>query len=127
MLYSPYQTYQQRSAETATPIQLVLMLYDGAIRFTRQGMEATAIQNYEQANLGYCKAEAIVNELMASLNFSYPISKDLVRIYEYVLHQLIQANVYKKTAPAEEALHHLMELRDAWKQIASPSSIQKQA
>ncbi|WP_339278962.1 flagellar export chaperone FliS [Paenibacillus sp. FSL W8-1187] len=127
MLYSPYQTYQQRSAETATPIQLVLMLYDGAIRFAKQGMDAAVKKNYELANSSYCKAEAVVNELIASLDFSYPISKELVRIYEYVLHQLIQANIYKKAEPAEEAIAHLAELRDAWKQIAGSSSLQKQA
>lgn len=125
MIQSPYQKYQQLSAQTATPIQLVIMLYDGAIRFTKLGIDGIINHNFEKANQFLCKAEAIVHELIASLNFDYPISKQLANLYEYMLHQLIQANVKKETSPAEEVVTHLMELRDSWKQVAG-SNLQRE-
>ncbi|AJY74510.1 flagellar export chaperone FliS [Paenibacillus beijingensis] len=118
MIQSPYQKYQQLSAQTATPIQLVLMLYDGAIRFTKQGISGIETKQYEHANEYLCKAESVIHELTAALDFNYPISKDLARIYEYLLYQLIQANIKKEARIATEVLGLLQELRDAWKQIS---------
>ncbi|ASS67228.1 MULTISPECIES: flagellar export chaperone FliS [unclassified Paenibacillus] len=127
MIQSPYQKYQQLSAQTATPIQLVLMLYDGAIRFTKQGIMGVEQRNYELANNCFCKAEAILHELIASLNFDYPLSSQLVHIYEYMLHQLIQANIGKDPKQALEVVAHLTELRESWKKIAGNMSLQQQA
>ncbi|SFJ26921.1 flagellar protein FliS [Paenibacillus sp. UNC496MF] len=117
-MLSPQQKYQQLSAQTATPIQLVLMLYDGAIRFTKQGIEGIEQGHREQANNYLCKAESIIHELVSSLNFNYPISKDLVLIYEYLLHNLIQANLKKEASLAIEVLGHLEQLRDGWRQVS---------
>lgn len=94
------------------------MLYDGVLRFIRSGIEGIESRNYEQANNNLCKAQAIVHELVSSLNFDYPISKDLVNIYDYVLRLLIEANIKKNVAPALEALEHLSELREAWVQAS---------
>jgi flagellar protein FliS len=62
--------------------------------------------------------------LIAALNHDIPISKDLVRIYEYMLHCLIQANVKKDVKPAEEVVAHLEELREAWRQAARTAGMQ---
>ncbi|QGG58092.1 flagellar export chaperone FliS [Paenibacillus sp. B01] len=121
MIQSPYQKYQQLSAQTATPIQLVLMLYDGAIRFTKLGIEGINERNFEKANQNICKSEAILHELLASLNFDYPISKQLASLYEYMLHRLIESNVKKITKPAEEVLDHLEEMKKSWRQVAGVS------
>lgn len=117
-MLSPQQKYQQLSAQTATPIQLVLMLYDGAIRFAKQGIEGIEQKRYDMANTYLCKAEAIVHELIGSLNFSYEISQSLSQIYEYVLHSLIQANLKKDASLVQEALVHLQDLREVWRQIS---------
>ncbi|NGZ76117.1 flagellar export chaperone FliS [Saccharibacillus alkalitolerans] len=114
MIYSPYQKYQQTQAQTASKPKLLIMLYDGAIRFVKAGIDGIAERNYESANNNLCKAQAIVHELTSSLNFDYPIASELARIYEYMLHLLIEANVKKNAAPAEEVLEHLSELREAW-------------
>lgn len=117
MLNSPHKIYQQSSVQTANGNQLVIMLYEGAIRFTRSGIEGIRLRNLEMANMNLVKAQAVVNELYASLNQEYPISKQLTPIYEYMLYQLIQANIKKDEAPALEVLEHLTELLGAWKQI----------
>ncbi|MCY7475641.1 flagellar export chaperone FliS [Paenibacillus larvae] len=122
MIPSPYQKYQQTKAQTASPAQLLLMLYDGAIRFVKLGIEGIQEHNMEKTNTNLCKAQSILHEMIASLNFNYEISNNLLRIYEYMLHQLIQSNVNKSAKPAEEVLSQLMELKEAWteagKQVA---------
>lgn len=115
---NPYQKYQESSVQTATPIQLIVLLYDGALRFTRQANDDVERKNYESANKYYCKAQAIIHELIASLNQEVQISGQLLKLYEYVLHLLIQANVQKDQKPALEAMEHLQQLRESWRQLA---------
>ena len=118
MIQSPYQKYQQSSVQTASPAQLVVMLYDGAIRFLKQSIEGIETKNIEITNTNLIKTQKIVNELIASLNFDYPIAHDLLRIYEYMSQQLIVANLKKDKAIAQEVLEHLVELKEAWFQVA---------
>ncbi|WP_341869710.1 flagellar export chaperone FliS [Paenibacillus protaetiae] len=119
---SPLQRYQQASVQTANPGQLILMLYDGAIRFTKLGIEGITAGKYDMANTNLKKAQAIIHELTASLNHSYEISKDLAQIYEYWLHRLIEANLKKEVQPAVEILNHLADMRESWKQIIKGSA-----
>ncbi|MCM3128287.1 flagellar export chaperone FliS [Paenibacillus provencensis] len=125
MITSPYQKYQQTQFQTASPVQLLFMLYDGAIKFTKIGINGIETKDYEKANVYLCKSQAVIHELIAALNHDYPISKNLLQIYEYMLHRLIVSNMKKEKAPAEEVLNHLTELREAWdtasKSLAAPS------
>lgn len=121
MINSPYQKYQQTQLQTAPPAQLLLMLYDGAIRFVRMGTSGIDEKNYEKANKFLCKAQAVINELIAALNYDYPVAKTLYQVYEYMIHQLIQSNLKKDKRPANEVLDYLLELREAW-EVASKSS-----
>lgn len=114
MINSPYQKYQQTQLQTASPAQLLLMLYDGAIRFVRLGIAGIEEQDYEKANTYLCKTQAVIHELMAALNYDYPIAKALEQVYEYMLYRLINSNLKKNTAPAQEVLSYLLELREAW-------------
>ena len=112
---SPYlKKYQQAAVQTSSGPQLLLMLYDGAIKFVRSGIEGIEERKPERANTNLQKAQRIINELIASLNFDYPISNNLVLLYEYMIHQLIQANSRKIAEPAREVLNHLVELRETW-------------
>lgn len=118
MIQSPYQKYQNIQTQTANKGQLLIMLYDGAIRFVKIGIEGIENHKYELANNNLLKAQAIIHELMATLNFNYEISSQLSMIYEYMLHRLIQANISKSKEPATEILNYLQELKDAWVQAA---------
>ncbi|MFF2092619.1 flagellar export chaperone FliS [Paenibacillus sp. NPDC058174] len=117
MLNSPHQIYQQSSVQTASGGQLVIMLYEGAIRFTKAGIEGIHNRKYDVANTSLKKAQAIIHELIAALNYDYAISKELALIYEYLLHKLIESNMKKSEAAAKEVMAHLTELREAWKQL----------
>lgn len=118
MLTSPYEKYRQSSVQTSAPSQLLLMLYDGAIRFIRGGVEGIREQNIDKANSSLNKAQSIITELMVTLDLNYEVSKGLSSLYEYINHLLIESNIKKDTAFAEEALGYLVELREAWAQAA---------
>jgi len=114
LITSPHQRYQQTQLHTASPAQLLLMLYDGAIRFVRRGISGIEEGNIEKTNTNLCKAQAVIHELTAALNFDYPIAKNLSQVYEYMIHQLINANMKKNKKPADEVLSYLLDLREAW-------------
>ncbi|GAB6991340.1 flagellar export chaperone FliS [Paenibacillus pini] len=121
MITSPYEKYRQSSVQTSTPSQLLLMLYDGAIRFVRTGIDGLQKQDLQKANLNLGKGQSIVNELLSSLDRSYAVSEGLASMYEYINHLLIEANVKKIAEPAEEAIGYLMELRETFAQAAKIS------
>lgn len=123
MINSPYQKYQQTQLQTASPAQLLLMLYDGAIRFVRMGISGIEESNYEKSNINLCKAQAVINELIAALNYDYPIAKTLFQVYEYMLHRLINANLKKDKTPANEVLSYLLDLREAWEEAGKSFSL----
>lgn len=110
--------YLLNSIQTATPAQLLVMLYDGAIRFCKLGIEGIKQANIEQANENLGKAQAIINEFIITLDDSSDISPGLAQLYEYMNHQLVQANVKKDVKPAEETLAYLIELKETWLQAA---------
>lgn len=109
--------YQQASVQTANGGKLVIMLFEGAIRFTKAGIEGIQNRKYDIANTNLKKAQSIINELIASLNYEYEISNELFQIYEYMVHQLIQSNLKKDARFAEEVIVHLQELLGTWKQV----------
>ncbi|XEC97531.1 flagellar export chaperone FliS [Paenibacillus tarimensis] len=127
LINSPYQIYKQSSVQTAAPGQLIIMLYDGAIRYIKSGIEGIQNHQYEHANTNLIKCQSIIHELIASLNRDIPISENLLRIYEYMLHLVIQANVKKDTKPAEEVLGYLEQFRETWKQAVKGTAFPQQA
>lgn len=127
MITSPYEKYRQSSVQTSNPAQLVIMLYDGAIRFIRTAMDGLSKQDYEKTNLNFGKAQSIVSELMSTLDYSYEISKNLYSLYEYTNYLLIEANIRKSPEKAEEAIGYLTELRETWLQASKIAATQGQA
>lgn len=130
MITSPYDRYKQSSVQTSTPVQLLIMLYDGAIRFIRGGVAAINDKDYQKKNELIGKAQTIVSELRASLNHSYEISEQLDKLYEYINYLLIESNIRNEVDKAEEALGYLSELRESWvqasKELASGQQSQSQ-
>lgn len=110
--------YLQTTVQTASAQQLLIMLYDGAIRFCRQGIEATKENNYSEANIGFLKTQDIINEFIITIDRTSPISENLLNLYDYFNMRLIEANIKKSIEPAEEVLNHLMELKETWIQAA---------
>ncbi len=110
--------YLQTSVQTATPAQLLIMLYDGAIRFCKGGIEAIKTQNAEEANRCICRAEDIIMEFVVTLDKSSPVAEGLVKMYDYMYFKLIEANTNKTIEPLEEVIGYLVELKETWVQVS---------
>ncbi|MBA3823816.1 MAG: flagellar export chaperone FliS [Ktedonobacterales bacterium] len=119
------QQYQQTQAQTVSPGQLVVMLYDGVVRFSRRAHAALTTHDYETAHNALCRAQDIIAELDATLDDrAGAISTNLHRIYQYCLLRLVEANVEKRTEPVDEIIAHFMALADSWRQaIASVEQV----
>ncbi|MEK3985292.1 flagellar export chaperone FliS [Paenibacillus sp. FSL K6-3166] len=126
MITSPYDKYRQSSVKTSTPAQLVVMLYDGAIRFVRTAMDGLSKQDYEKTSLNFGKAQSIVSELMSTLDYSYEVSNNLYSLYEYTNFLLVEANIRKSPEKAEEAIGYLTDLRETWLQASKIAAGQVQ-
>lgn len=110
--------YLETTIQTATPAQLLLMLYDGAIRFCKLGIEGIQENNTEKANTNLTKVQSIVYEFIASLDRNVAVSDGLNRLYDYFIYRLTEANIGKKIEPAEEVLGYLVDLKMTWMQAA---------
>lgn len=113
-----YQTYQQNQVQTLSQEKLVLMLYEGAIKFTVQGKEACEKKDIEKTNYYLGRTQAILAELMANLNRDVgQVAENLFALYEYMYRRLVEANVKKDIVPMEEVAGMLRELRDTWVKV----------
>lgn len=111
-----YQQYQQNSINTASPEELTLMLYNGAIKFINLGKVYIEKKEIEQANSAIKRAQDIIHELNNTLDMSYEISNNLRSIYTFILEKLIDANIKKDVKCLDEALPLIEEIRDTWKE-----------
>lgn len=112
-----YEAYAKNKITMASPAELTLMLYDGAIKFCNIAIVAIENKDYVKANTNIQKAERIIGEFQATLDFKYEVAKDFDRVYSYLMQQLIQANIKKSTPILEEVLKHLRTMRDTWKEV----------
>ena len=113
-----YQQYQQQQVFTAPPDKLLLMLYDGAIRFCNQAKKALVGQKLEESNYYIIKAEDIILELMTSLKMDFEFSQNLYSLYDYLYKQLVEANIHKDMVLLDEVVELLTELRQTWAEVA---------
>lgn len=116
MLQNAAQTYQNNQVTTATPADLTLMLYNGALKFIKQGKSAMEEKNVGKAHEATLKVQNILYELMSTLNQDYPISTEFLKLYEYMLQRTIEANMKKDVAILEEVEDLFVQFRDTWKE-----------
>ena len=111
-----YDTYQRQNIMTASAGELTLMLYDGALKFLRSARLSIESKDIEKAHEYFTRAEAVVEELMQSLDMNYDISKQLFPLYEFINLTIIEANISKNAEKADIAIELLGEIRDTWNQ-----------
>lgn len=113
---NPARRYLETQVTTAPKEQLLLMLLDGALRFTRQAREHTAAGDISAASTLYLKGQAIALELIAALDAALEprLRGNLSGLYMFVFRKLVDANLSHETAPADEALQILEKLRAMW-------------
>lgn len=114
---SGYDVYQKQKILTATPAELTLMLYEGAIKFVNIAIMGIERNDVSKAHTNIMKAQRIIEEFRSTLNFKYPVAKDFDVVYEYLLKRLVEANMKKDIEILEECLVHLRGMRDTWKEV----------
>ena len=112
-----YGQYQRSQVETSSPGQLVILLYQGCLRFTQRGRLALEAQDFEASRTNLMRAQDIVAELMGGLNLEVgEIAGNLLRLYEYMYQRLVIANVKREPAAALEVEEMVRSLLPAWEE-----------
>lgn len=115
--------YKQTSITTASRGQIILMLYEGCIKFLRKAIESIQQQNVAEKGMYIGKAQDIINELNNSLNHEVggDISKELERLYNYMFDQTTQANIKGDAAMLESVIKLLDTLLEGWREAVAKS------
>lgn len=112
-----YSAYANNKINTASQADLVLMLYEGAIKFCNIAIVAIENKDIEKAHNNIIKVQKIIEEFQITLDFKYATAKDFNEVYVYLLRRLREANVKKDKEILEEVLEHLRTMRDTWKEV----------
>jgi flagellar protein FliS len=112
-----YAAYANNKIMTASPAELTLMLYEGAIKFANLAIAGIEEKDIQKAHTNIIKVERIIEEFQATLDHKYPVAKDFDNVYNYLLIRLKEANIKKDKEIMEEVLKHLRTMRDTWKEV----------
>lgn len=112
-----YAEYNRNKVLTASPAELTLILYEGAIKFCNIAIIGLEQNDMEKTHNNIVKVENIIEEFQATLNHKYPVAEDFDKIYRYIYDLLIEANIKKDKELLERALDELRGMRDTWKKV----------
>jgi flagellar secretion chaperone FliS len=117
------QTYYQTHVQSQSPVELVVLLYDGMLRFMRAAAEAIERNDLPAKGAALSRALAVVGELQNSLNTQQgqDVAAGLDNLYTYVTGRLTDANIKNDSTPVHESIRLMAPLREAWATIASPA------
>ena len=123
MAGNPYAKYANNKVLTASPAELTLMLYEGAIKFCNIAIVGIENKDIEKAHTNIRKTERIIEEFLRTLDDRYPVAKDFENVYRYLLRRLFEANCRKDKEILEEVLVHLRGMRDTWKEVMKQNRV----
>ncbi|MDD6826664.1 MAG: flagellar export chaperone FliS [Oscillospiraceae bacterium] len=112
-----YSQYANNKILTASPAELTLMLYEGAIKFCNIAIMAIENKDIEKAHNNIMKVQRIIEEFQITLDFKYPIANDFNNVYNYLMSRLREANMTKDKEILEEVNGHIRTMRDTWKEV----------
>ena len=127
MVNNGYNQYMRSKIMTASKAELTLMLYDGAIKFCNMAKLSIEKKDIPGANTNIKKAEAIIEEFLATLDHKYPVAKDFENVYNYLHERLVEANLKKDPEILNEVLVHLRTMRDTWKEVMRTANTKQTA
>lgn len=116
-LPNAYSQYNNNKVLTASPGELTLMLYEGAIKFCNIAEVAVEQKDIQKAHTNIVKVQKIIDYLRQTLDMKYPVAQDFERIYVYLSDRLVAANIKKDKEILEEVNMHLHSVRDTWKEV----------
>lgn len=115
---NPYNTYKQNSVNTASREQLLLMLLDGAVKYTKIARLAIIDKNMERAHKELVRVQDIFLELMITLDKdSSKYMQNLYNVYEFIKNELSRANIKKDVKIIDNVLPLIEEIRDMWYEV----------
>lgn len=114
---NPFAEYANNKILTASPAEVTLMLYEGAIKFCNMAIIAIDNGETEKAHVNIKKTQRIIEEFRNTLDHKYKVAEDFDRIYVYLLQRLLEANIKKDKEILEEVNMHLRSVRDTWKEV----------
>jgi flagellar protein FliS len=112
-----YAQYKNNKILTASPAELTLMLYEGAIKFGNIAVIAMQNNDPSKAHENIVKVENIIQNFRQTLDKKYPVWQDFENVYVYLLRRCHEANMTKDPEIMEEVLTHLRSMRDNWKEV----------
>jgi flagellar protein FliS len=117
---NPYQLYRATAVTTSSPAECVLLLYQGALRFTQRAVQAVERGDPGEAHVGFVRAQEVIAELAGSLDLEVggELARNLLALYDYAYSRLVEANCRKAVAPALEVVQLFRELLPAWQALA---------
>lgn len=115
-MLNPYEQYKQTSVNTMTKGELLLSLFDGAIKKLNQSKILMDNKDYEQSKLLLEKCREIFNYLISTLDYNYEMSNDLKEMYSFFNREIVKAIVSRKTKPIEDVLPLVRDYRNTWEQ-----------
>ncbi len=121
-LPNAYAQYNNNKVMTASPAELTLMLYEGAIKFCNVAEVAIEENDVQKAHTNIIKAQRIIDYLRQTLDMKYPVAQDFENIYSYLGTRLVQANMKKDVDILKEVNEHLHSVRDTWKEVMKINS-----
>ena len=124
-LNNAYQAYNNSKILTASPAELTLMLYEGAIKFCNIAIMGIEEKDIEKAHVNITKVERIITEFQATLDHKYEVAKDFDNVYSYLQERLKEANFKKDKEILEEVPTHLRTMRDTWKEVMRINKLAK--
>ncbi len=116
-LPNAYAQYSNNRILTASPAELTLMLYEGAIKFCNIAEAAIEQKDVNKAHTNIVKVERIIDYLRQTLDMRYPVAHDFENIYTYLSGRLVEANIKKDKEIVQEVSTHLRSVRDTWKEV----------
>ena len=119
---NPYNQYRETQINTANQGKLIVMLYDGCIKFLNIAIENMQSPNtYDVVNTNIIKAQDIITELLLSLNMNEggEVSQNLFNLYMYFKKQMLEANIKKDPEILKPVMDNIRMLRDAWDKISA--------
>lgn len=116
-MQNAYAQYNNNKILTASPAELTLMLYDGAIKFCNIAIDAVERKDIQRAHNNIIKVANIIDYLRKTLDMKYKVAQDFERMYVYLERRLTEANVKKSEVILKEVNEHLHAIRSTWKEV----------
>jgi len=124
-LPNAYAQYNNSKILTASPAELTLMLYDGAIKFCNIAILGIEQKDIQKAHSNIVRVQRIIEEFRSTLDRKYPVAEDFDRVYVYLLQRLLEANLHKDPEIVKEVLTHLRSMRDTWVEVMKKNKVKE--